>query len=166
MTARSAGREPPVELSADPRFADRVRRLGLVSLAAPGLIWGLAAARLAVPQSLLLALFAGWWLMPAVLFASISHPALRLALTIPATLITAPVLAIAARWLPGQPLADLGWILIAGGLALGGLMGGWFWFRWMPVPASLDAPFAPARWGLIAVHVGLICLGLVLAAFG
>jgi hypothetical protein len=165
VTAHAPRRTTPVELTDDTRFLGRIRRLGLVSLIAPGLIWWLAT-RLAVPQPLLFTLLAGWWSMPAVLFASIPFPSVRPLLIVPATLITAPVLAIVAGWLPGRPVADFGWILIAVGLLLGGVLGGWFWFRWAPVPAALDYPFAPARWGLIAIHVGLICVGLVLAVLG
>lgn len=161
MTASPAKRPRPIEFSADPRFAARVRRLAIVSLVAPGLIWWLAA-----PPSLHVVLLAGWWLMPAVLFASIPFPLVRPYLTVPATLITAPVLVIVAGWLPGRPAADLGWLLIAAGLLLGCVLGGWFWFRWAPAPAACANPFAPARWALIAIHVGLICAGLVLAAFG
>jgi hypothetical protein len=156
----------PIEQSADPKFSRRVRRLGLVSLVAPGLIWWLAATRLAVPSALHASLLAGWWLMPAVLFASIPSPALRPLLTVPATLITAPVLAIAVWWRPDRPVPALGWSLIAVGLLLGGVMGGWFWFRWAPVPAALDDPFSPARWALIALHVGGLGAGFVLAAWG
>jgi hypothetical protein len=57
-------------------------------------------------------------------------------------------------------------MLIAVGLLLGGVAGGWLWFRWAPVPDRLHNPFSAARWGLIAVHVGLVCIGLVLAALG
>ena len=156
----------PIELSADPSFSRRVRRLGMVSLVAPGLIWWLAATRLAVPQPLLIALLAGWWLMPTVLFASIPVPSLRPFLMLPAALITVPVLAIAVWWSPARPLPALGWMLIAAGLLLGGVAGAWFWFRWVPVPDRLQNPFSAARWGLIAVHVGLVCIGLVLAALG
>jgi hypothetical protein len=104
--------------------------------------------------------------MPATLFASLLVPALRRWLIVPATLITAPVVAIGVGWLPGRPAADLGWALIAGGLLLGGVLGGWFWFRWAPVPVVCADPFGGVRWGLIAVHVGLICVGLALAALG
>jgi len=155
-----------IELSAASSFSRRVRRLGLVSLVGPGLIWWLAATRLAVPPELLTVLFVGWWLMPAVLFASIPFPALRPLLIAPATLITAPVLAIAVWWPPDRPVAALGWGLIVVGLLLGGVIGGWFWFRWAAVPAALDDPFSPARWGLIVVHVGCIILGFALAARG
>jgi hypothetical protein len=156
----------PIERSADPSFSRRVRRLGLVSLVAPGLIWWLAATRLTAPPALLVTLLAGWWLMPTVLFASIPLPTLRPLLVLPATLITAPVLAIAVWWPPDRPVAALGWSLIAVGLLFGGIMGGWFWFRWAPVPAALDDPFSPTRWSLIAIHVGCIILGFALAAWG
>jgi hypothetical protein len=42
------------------------------------------------------------------------------------------------------------------------LMGAWFWFRMLPVPAALDDPAAAGRWALIAMHVTLIVTGLVL----
>jgi hypothetical protein len=161
-----APRSVPIELSADPRFARRVQRLGSVSLIAPGLIWWVAATRLALPQALLIALLAGWWLMPAVLFGSIPLPSIRPLLIVPASLITVPVLAIVVGQYPGQPIAGLGWILIAVGLLLGCVSGGWFWFCWAPVPNALDDPFTPERWRLIVIHVALICSGMVLAAFG
>ena len=166
MTSRTAHPARPVELTADARFSGRVRRLGTVSLVAPGLIWWLASTRLSVPPPVLTVLLAGWWLMPATLFASIPYPALRPLLVAPATLITAPVLAIVVWWLPDQFAARIGWVLIAAGLALGGVIGGWFWFRWAPVPVALHDPFAPARWVLIAIHVVLISAGLVLVALG
>ena len=162
----STGSSRPIELSADPEFAHRVRRLGLVSLVAPGLIWWLATTRLAVPPPLLVSLLAGWWLMPTVLFASIPTPSLRPLLIVPATLITVPVLVIAVWQRPDPLLSALGWTLLAVGLLLGGVMGGWFWFRWAPVPDPFDDPFAPARWGLIAVHVGCIVVGFALVAWG
>ena len=166
MRAHKAPQPVPIELSADPRFARRVKRLGRVSLVAPGLIWWVAATRLAIPPILLIALLAGWWLMPAVLFVSIPLPSIRPLLNVPATLITVPVLAIVAGRFSGQPIAGLGWILIAVGLLLGCVSGGWFWFRWAPVPDAFNDPFTPQRWQLIVIHVALICSGLVLAAFG
>jgi hypothetical protein len=39
-------------------------------------------------------------------------------------------------------------------------LGAWFWFRWLPVPRSLHNPFAPGRWVLIGVHVGMIIVGI------
>jgi hypothetical protein len=34
----------------------------------------------------------------------------------------------------------------------------------VPVPASLDDPYSPGRWGLIGLHVALIVVGWGLAA--
>jgi hypothetical protein len=164
--SRPHPRQLPVEQSADPAFARRVWRLGLVSLVAPGLIWLAALTRAPAPTPLLAALLAGWWLMPAVLFASIPRPPLRRLLTVPATLITVPTLAVALWWPPDGAPARIGWGLLAAGLLLGGVLGGWFWRRWAPVPAAFDAPFAPARWRLVALHVGLVVAGLVLALLG
>lgn len=164
MSTALAGRRLPVELSADPTFARRVRRLGLVSLVALGAIWGLAVMTLDAPPLVDGALLAGWALMPAVLFASLARPVLRLGLTLPATLVTLGLLAIAVAWLPPSPIASVGWVLILAGVALGGGMGLWLWYRLLPVPAALSDPFSPARWTLIGVHVALIVLGLALAA--
>ena len=67
----------------------------------------------------------------------------------------------------GGNSASLGWALIAVGLLIGAVAGGWFWFRWgPPPPAASDDPFSPARWGLIALHVGCLAVGFVLAAWG
>ena len=164
MSTALAGRRLPVELSADPVFARRVRRLGLVSLVALGVVWGLAVTTLEAPPPVEGALLAGWALMPAVLFASLAWPMLRLGLTLPATLVTLGLLAITAGWLPDAPIAAAGWVLMLGGVALGGAMGLWLWYRLLPVPAVLAHPFSPARWLLIGVHVALIVVGMALAA--
>lgn len=164
MSTAVAGRRLPVELSADPAFARRVRRLGLVSLVALGAIWGLAVTTLDAPPVVDGALLAGWALMPAILFASLAWPMLRYGLTLPATLVTVGLLAIAIAWLPDSPTAAVGWVLILLGIGLGGGMGLWLWYRLFPVPAALVHPFSPARWLLIGVHVGLIVVGLALAA--
>jgi hypothetical protein len=55
-------------------------------------------------------------------------------------------------------------VLVTAGVLLGGVLGLWFWYRLLPVPAALDDPFSRGRWTLIAVHVSLIVVGLVLAA--
>jgi hypothetical protein len=46
------------------------------------------------------------------------------------------------------------------GVLFGGMLGVWFWFRWLPVPRGLHEPFSRARWGLIGVHVSLIVAGI------
>ena len=164
MSAALAARRLPVELGADPSFALRVRRLGAVSLVALGVIWGLSVTTLDAPPIVNAALLGGWALMPAILFASLARPILRIGLALPATLVTLGLLAIAVRWLPASPVAGVGWVLMLAGVGLGGAMGLWFWYRLLPVPAALEHPFSPARWLLIGVHVALILIGMALAA--
>jgi hypothetical protein len=157
-------RHQPIELSADPRFASRVKRLAATSVVALGLIWTLAVVTLDAPQLLSMALAAGWLLMPATLFASLARPRLRYALVAPASLVGLGLLAIAAWWLPADPVAGTGWLLMTAGVLLGGFLGIWFWMRLLPVPPALDNPFSRGRWALIAVHIALIIVGLGLAA--
>lgn len=154
----------PRELSDDRAFAVRVKRLGMVSLVALGLIWWLAVTTTDAPRAVGAMLAAGWALMPLTLFASLRLPALRYALVLPASLVGVGLLLVVAAWLPASPAAAIGWQLVTGGVVLGGILGAWFWFRLLPVPAGLDDPFSPGRWVLISLHVGLIVVGLVLAA--
>ena len=149
--SRLATRPVPVELSAGRRMALRVKRLGVVSMVALGLIWGLAA---------------GWVLMPTVLFASLARPRLRYALVLPASLVGVGLLAICAWWLPSEPLAAAGWWLMTAGIALGGALGLWFWYRLVPVPGWLDDLNSAGRWGLIGLHIALIVVGWGLAVAG
>jgi hypothetical protein len=164
VSGLAASRRIPVELSTDPAFAARVRRLGFVSLIALGLVWGLSVATLEAPPLVSASLAAGWALMPITLFVSLARPTIRYALVVPASLVTLGLLAIVVAWLPPEPMAAIGWLFITAGVALGGLLGLWFWYRLVPVPARLNEPFSPARWTLIGIHVGLILLGLALAA--
>jgi hypothetical protein len=153
----------PVELTDDPRIRRRVRRLAAVSAVALGLIWGLAVTTTAGPAWVIVALFAGWLLMPTVLLASLRDTRLRYGLAVPSVLVSMGLLAIVVGPSPGD-LAALGWLLILVGVLLGGLMGLWFWFRVAPVPVALDAPDSAGRWAIIAVHVGLIVVGIAIAA--
>lgn len=166
MIHRALGRPVPIELTADPRLIRRVRRLAAVSSVALGLIAILAAATLEVPDPIIVALFAGWLAMPTVLVVSLRRPEFRYGLAVPATLVTFGLGAIVIGWLPDQPIAAVGWVLILAGVLLGGLMGLWFWFRVVPVPARFDQPNAPGRSRLIAVHVGLVIIGLILVVVG
>ena len=154
----------PQELSDDRAFAVRVKRLGAVSMVALGLIWWLAVTTTAAPPAVGAMLAAGWALMPATLFFSLRLPALRYGLVLPASLVGAGLLLVVTAWLPATAPAATGWLLITAGVVLGGILGAWFWFRLVPVPAALDDPFSPGRWILIALHVGLIVVGLMLAA--
>ena len=151
-------------MSADRQMARRVTRLGFVSLVALGLVWGLCAATISAPWWVHGALAAGWVLMPLVLFASLPRPRLRYALVLPGSLVSVGLLAICLAWAPAEPMAAAGWWLMAGGVALGGGLGLWFWYRLLPVPAWLHDPYSTGRWGLIGLHVGLIVVGWGLAA--
>lgn len=156
-------RSVPVELTADRRIALRVKRLAATSAVALGLIWLLAVTTLEAPVPVDTALAAGWIMMPAVLVASLWRPSFRYWLVVPSTLVGFGLVAISLGWLPEDPAAAAGWLLITVGVLLGGVMGLWLWFRVVPVPATLDDPFAAGRWALIALHVALITTGLALA---
>ena len=157
-------RRAPIELSTDERFAGRVRRLAMTSVVALGIMWALAVATLDAPWVIGAGLAAGWLLMPSILAASLVDPRWRYALAVPASLVSIPLLAISVAWRPAPPLAALGWVMVTGGVLLGGLLGLWFWYRLLPVPGQLDDPFSPGRLGLIRAHVMLIVVGLALAA--
>ncbi len=154
--------EPAIELTGDPAFARRAVRLAATSAVALALIWWLAQATLHLDPLIDRALGGGWLLMPSILTLSLRWPRLRYALAVPSALIGAGLVAICATSLPGNNLLRIGWLLITGGVLLGGILGLWFWFRWMPVPPRLSDPFSPGRWALIAVHVCLVVAGLVL----
>ena len=151
-----------VELTADPRFARRVVRLALVSVIALGLIfWFWALARQG-PALIGAGLAAGWILMPGVLLLSLRWPTLRYGLVVPSAAVGLALLGLCLWDLPPAPLARAGWLSILCGVLLGSLLGAWFWFRWLPVPAALHDPYSPGRWALIGIHVGLIVFGLSL----
>ncbi len=164
MIHEALGRPTPIELTGDRRVKRRVVRLAATSIVALGLIWGLATATLEVPAEIGAILALGWFLMPAVLLWSLAAPGARYLLIVPASLVTVGLLAICIGWLPSPPIAAAGWVLITAGVALGGVLGLWFWYRIAPVPSALDDPYAPGRWALIGVHVGLIVVGWALAA--
>lgn len=150
------------EMSADPRFAARVRRLAGVSSIALGVIFGLATVTSVAPPVIRLALAFGWFLMPTILYASLWRPALRYRLVLPASLVSLALLAIAMWSLPTGTVAATGWAVLAAGVLVGGGSGLWFWYRLLPVPAALDDPFSLGRWTLIGLHIGLVVAGAVL----
>jgi xanthine/uracil permease len=158
------GRAVPIELTDDPRIRRRVQRLAAVSLVALGLVCGLGAATLEAPPAVFAGLALGWVLMPAVLILSLRDLRARYLLVVPSSLVTLGLLAICIGWLPDSAMAVAGWLLMTVGVALGGVLGLWLWFRLLPVPAALDDPLAPGRWALIALHVALIVVGWALAA--
>ena len=162
MIHQALGRPTPVELTDDPRVVGRVRRLAAVSAVMLGLIWVLAVATLEAPFVVNAALLAGWLLMPLTLLASLANLAARYWLVLPSTLVSLGLLAVVIGWLPDDPVAAAGWLLMLAGVALGGGMGLWLWFRVLPVPERLDDPVSPGRWALIGVHVALVVGGVLL----
>lgn len=151
-----------IELTPDRAFGHRVTRLAVVSLVALGLIWWLARSMVRAGPAIGWLLVVGWALMPTILAASLTWPRLRYALVVPSAAVSVALVAICLTALPAEPLLRAGWLLITGGVLLGGTMGLWFWFRWMPVPPRLADPFSPGRWAMIGLHVGLVVIGLVL----
>lgn len=151
-----------VELTDDPAFARRIIRLARVSSIALGLVWLLATVTLDVHPGVGASLALGWLLMPSILFLSLRRPRLRYALAIPSTLVAVPLLIICVSNLPEGQVARSGWLLLTAGILSGGVLGVWFWFRWLPVPGWLHAPFSPSRWALVGLHVALVVSGLVL----
>jgi hypothetical protein len=156
----------PVELTADPEFSERVVRLTITSAFGLAVIWFLSVVTVQPHPMVGWSLGLGWLLMPTILGVSLRWPRLRYALVVPSTLITIALLAICVTALPaGSRVISTGWLCITAGVLLGGLLGVWFWFRWLPVPAALFSPFSRGRWALIAVHVGLIVVGIGLLSF-
>lgn len=168
MIHEALGRPVPVELTDDRRVRRRVQRLAVVSLVALGLIWALASSTLEEPMvvtSVVTSMLGiGAFLMPGFLAWSLVEPRHRYLLIVPSTLVSLALLAICLGLLPSAPIAAAGWQLMTGGVLLGGALGLWLWFRVLPVPAALDDPYAPGRWLLIGVHVGMIVIGWLLAA--
>jgi hypothetical protein len=149
-----------VELTHDEPFEARVRRLSVVSVVALGVITVLAI-RDGAPVGVVLALVAGWILMPSLLRLSLRQPVLRYALAIPATAVTVALGVFCMAALPSDA-SVAGWWVITASIALGAVMGMWLWFRWMPVPESLEDPFSPRRLTLVAVHIAGVLVGIVL----
>jgi len=160
----TAARGIAIELTPDRRFERRVRRLAVVSAIALGLIWYLVVTTLEAPVAIDAVFAAGWLLMLMTLAASLRYPRLRYGLVVPASLVSIGLLAVCIGWLPTDPRVALGWFLMTAGIALGGGLGLWFWYRLLPVPARLDDPFSTGRWVLIGAHIALVVVGFGLAA--
>lgn len=154
----------PIEISADPVFSKRIVRLAATSLVALGLIWYLARSNPLVHPMIHDLLLGGWLLMPSLLAFSLRWPHLRFFLAIPSLLVATGLSALCVTALPTDFKAALGWLLITVGIWLGGFLGIWFWYRWLPVPRELQDPFSRGRWSLIAAHIALIVIGLVLVS--
>jgi hypothetical protein len=85
---------PGVEMSGDPGFAERVRRLVKVSSVALGVIALLAWLTLDVPSLVMAALILGWVSMPSVLAASLHEPHHRFFLMVPGGLVSLALVAV------------------------------------------------------------------------
>jgi hypothetical protein len=152
-------------MTIDPSFARRLKRLIAVSAVALGLIFLLAYNTSGAGWISYGLLIGGWVSMPILLARSLERPMWRYLLAIPAGLVSSG-LVIVAFGFDGSSVAQIGWWSMTAGVLLGGTLGGWFWYRWMPVPRILDQPFSTGRWALIAVHAGLIVAGGALVLFG
>jgi hypothetical protein len=155
-------RRPGIEMTGNSRFRGRVRRLAITSGVALGVIWALAVGTLDASPRIDGLLLAGWISMFAVLAASLARPSLRRLVVAPALMVTTALIGICLWELPRSGLARAGWLILTAGILMGGGMGAWFWYRWVPVPRVLDDPYAPARLSLIAAHVGLVVVGTTL----
>lgn len=158
-------RDPWQEMTVDQPFDDRLRRLVVVSALALGVISLLAIATTDTGSIGLTLLVAGWAMMPMLLIAGLRRPVWRYSLILPATSVSAGLVGVILS-LDEPSAARTGWWLITTGVVLGGSLGSWFWYRWLPVPRALEAPFSRGRWALVATHVALIVAGAALVAAG
>ncbi|MEN8234950.1 MAG: hypothetical protein ABFR89_08540 [Actinomycetota bacterium] len=151
-----------VEMTGDRLFAHRVRRLVGISAVALGVIWGLAYAD-GGPGWVLALLAIGWAVMPVVLGLSLRRPIARYALVLPASAVPVGLIGMVAA----APEATVtGWVIVTAGILLGGFLGLWFWFRWLPVPRILDDPFGWPRMVLVGLHTALVFVGAVMVGAG
>lgn len=149
----------PLELSDDPRFARRIVRLAVTSMIMLGVIFALALNTPHPARSVVIALALGWMLMPTLLLTSLRWPRVRYGLLVPSTLVSLSLVAISVNQSSQDLMTWAGWWSLTFGVLLGGLMGVWFWFRWLPVPVLPHDPFSRARWALIVLHVALVVIG-------
>ncbi len=154
-----------IEMTPDPLFEMRIRRLIVISAVALGLVCLLAFTRTNTEGIWLVLLVGGWISMPILLTGSLKRPVLRYLLTAPAAMVSAGLLGVALGF-EGSAVAHLGWWIMTAGGSAGGTLGAWFWYRWVPVPRSLDRPFSTGRWTLITIHAGLVVAGGGLVLFG
>ena len=151
-----------VELTSNRLFEHRIRRLIVISSVALGVIWGLAFVDDA-DLWILIALAIGWVTMPTILALSLHRPMLRYALLVPATAVS---IGLIGMTLTAPDSTDVGWLLITLGVLVGGALGAWFWFRWLPVPRALDDPYGAPRVALVGLHTGLVLIGAAMVVAG
>ena len=151
-----------IELTGDRLFTHRIHRLIAISAVALGVIWGLAFIDEA-PTWVLVLLAIGWASMPTILAGSLRRPSLRFALIVPASAVSIGLIGMVMN-APEETMT--GWILVTAGILLGGLLGVWFWFRWLPVPRIFDDPFGLPRMAFVGLHLALILVGATLVLIG
>lgn len=151
-----------IELTGDRLFRHRVRRLVAISSVALGVIWGLAFVEDPATWVLVL-LVVGWVSMPTILAASLNRPSLRYALIVPASAVSVGLFGMV---MAAPQDTVIGWLFITAGILLGGSLGVWFWFRWLPVPRILDDPFGWPRVTLVGLHLALVLVGATLVVAG
>ena len=151
-----------VELTANRLFAHRIRRLIVISTIALGAIWGLAVADDAEVWVLVL-LGVGWLTMPTILALSLRRPMLRYALLVPANAVAIGLIGMS---LTAPDSTEGGWLLVTIGIVVGGALGAWFWFRWLPVPRAFDDPYGTPRVALVGLHIGLVLVGIAMVVAG
>jgi len=152
-------------MSSDPRFMKRMKRLIVVSAVALGLICLLVYTTSDAGWGAIGLMIAGWVSMPTLLAGGLARPKWRYLLVVPAGLVSTSLVIVAVGF-DGSAVAKLGWWLMTAGVLVGGTLGGWFWYRWMPVPPMLEEPFSSGRWTLIAIHAGLVVTGGVFVLYG
>jgi len=151
-----------IELTGDRLFRHRVRRLVAISSVALGVIWGLAFVE--DPSTwVLVLLVVGWVSMPTILAASLNRPSVRYALIVPASAVSVGLIGLV---MAAPQDTVIGWLFITAGILLGGSLGVWFWFRWLPVPRILDDPFGWPRVTLVGLHLALVLVGATLVVAG
>jgi hypothetical protein len=101
--------------------------------------------------------------MPTILAASLNRPSLRYALVVPASAVSIGLIGMVMTT-PEE--TAMGWLVITAGIMLGGFLGVWFWFRWLPVPRILDDPFGGPRMTLIGLHLALVLVGAAMVVVG
>src|SRR5690348_3863874 len=115
VTPSARERPRPVEMTSDPRFASRVVRLAVTSVIALGAIFAQWAWTGHGNPTILIALGAGWILMPTLLMLSVRWPQFRYGVVVPAAAVSLGLVAISLGNSPPSPIARSGWLLIASG---------------------------------------------------
>ena len=151
-----------MEMTGDRLFTHRIHRLIAISAVALGVIWGLAFIDEA-PTWVLVLLAVGWVSMPTILAGSLRRPSLRFALVVPASAVSFGLIGMVMN-APEETM--VGWLFVTAGILLGGTLGVWFWFRWLPVPRIFDDPFGLPRMALVGLHLALVLGGATLVLIG